>query len=154
MHATITETAKLLCYRTRATLYRLVSQGHLDDYLWELDGKRYLYMGKKKGKTLAQHIKSLVFDKNGFETIVSPSNVDEDQVKEALIEKGANPEIISKNLAELKSIKVGTKFPDQLVLGADSVISLDSKLINKPISREEAFDILKLLNGQKHYLIS
>ena len=99
-------------------------------------------------------VRKNILDKNGFETIVSPSNVDEDQVKEALIEKGANPEIISKNLAELKSIKVGTKFPDQLVLGADSVISLDSKLINKPISREEAFDILKLLNGQKHYLIS
>ena len=99
-------------------------------------------------------VRKNILDKNGFETIVSPSNVDEDQVKEALIEKGANPEIISKNLAELKSIKVGTKFPDQLVLGADSVISLDSKLINKPISREEAFDILKLLNGQRHYLIS
>ena len=98
-------------------------------------------------------VRKNILDKNGFETIVSPSNVDEDQVKEALIEKGANPEIISKNLAELKSIKVGTKFPDQLVIGADSVISLDSKLINKPISRE-AFDILKLLNGQKHYLIS
>ena len=99
-------------------------------------------------------VRKNILDKNGFETIVSPSNVDEDQVKEALIEKGANPEIISKNLAELKSIKVGTKFPDQLVLGADSVISLDSKLINKPISREDAFDILKLLNGRKHYLIS
>ena len=67
MHATISETAKLLGYKTRATIYRLVSQGHLDDYLWEFNGKRYLYMGKKKGKTLAQHIKSLVFDKNGFE---------------------------------------------------------------------------------------
>ena len=67
MHATISETAKLLGYRTRATIYRLVSQGQLDDYLWEFNGKRYLYMGKKKGKTLAQHIKSLVFDKNGFE---------------------------------------------------------------------------------------
>ena len=67
MHATISETAKLLGYKTRATIYRLVSQGQLDDYLWELNGKRYLYMGKKKGKTLAQHIKSLVFDNNGFE---------------------------------------------------------------------------------------
>ena len=99
-------------------------------------------------------VRKNILDKNGFETIVSPSNVDEDQVKEALIQKGAGPEIISKNLAELKSIKVGTKFPDQLVLGADSVISLDSKLINKPTSRKDALDILKLLNGQKHYLIS
>lgn len=95
-----------------------------------------------------------ILDKHGFQTTVSPSNVDEDQVKEALLEKGANPEIISKNLAELKSIKVGAKFPDQLVLGADSVISLNENLINKPSSREEAYEILKLLNGHKHYLIS
>ena len=95
-----------------------------------------------------------ILDKNGIQSIVSPSNVDEDQVKEALLEKGADPEIISKNLAELKSIKVSNKFPDQLVIGADSVISLNLELINKPSSREEAFSILKLLNGQKHYLIS
>ena len=95
-----------------------------------------------------------ILDKHGFQITVSPSNVDEDQVKEALLEKGADPEIISKNLAELKSIKVGAKFPDQLVLGADSVISLNENLINKPSSREEAFKILKLLNGHKHYLIS
>ena len=95
-----------------------------------------------------------ILDKNGIQSIVSPSNVDEDQVKEALLENGADPEIISKNLAELKSIKVSNKFPDQLVIGADSVISLNLELINKPSSREEAFSILKLLNGQKHYLIS
>ncbi len=95
-----------------------------------------------------------ILDKYGVVAIVTPSNVDEDQVKEALLEKGADPEIISKNLAELKSIKVSTKYPDQLVLGADSVISLDLKLINKPNSREEAYEILKLLNGKKHYLIS
>ncbi len=95
-----------------------------------------------------------ILDKNGIQSIVSPSNVDEDQVKEALLEKGADPEIISKNLAELKSVKVSNKFPDQLVIGADSVISLNLELINKPSSREEAFSILKLLNGQKHYLIS
>tara|TARA_B100001057_G_scaffold500249_1_gene614288 strand:+ start:828 stop:1412 length:585 start_codon:yes stop_codon:yes gene_type:complete len=99
-------------------------------------------------------VRKNILDKNGFETTVCPSNVDEDQVKEALLQKGADPEIISKNLAELKSIKVGTKYPDQLVLGADSVISLDSKLINKPTSREEALEILKTLNGQKHFLIS
>ncbi len=99
-------------------------------------------------------VRKQILDKHDFKTIVSPSNVDEDQVKEALMEQGAEPEIISKNLAELKSIKVSTKFPDQLVLGADSVVSLNSKLINKPSSREEALKILKLLNGKKHYLIS
>ena len=95
-----------------------------------------------------------ILDKYEVEVIVSPSNVDEDQVKEALLEKGADPEIISKNLAELKSVKVSNKYPDQLVLGADSVISLDQKLINKPNSRNEAYEILNLLNGKKHYLIS
>ena len=90
----------------------------------------------------------------GSSQLFLPSNVDEDQVKEALLEKGADPEIISKNLAELKSVKVSSKYPDQLVLGADSVISLDLKLINKPNSRDEAYNILKLLNGKKHYLIS
>ena len=82
------------------------------------------------------------------------SNVDEDQAKESLLESGATPEMISKNLAELKSIKVSNKFPDQLVLGADSVISLNDNLINKPNSREEAFNILKKLNNTTHYLIS
>ena len=99
-------------------------------------------------------VRKEILDRYGIEAKVSPSNVDEDQVKESLIEKGADPEIISKNLAELKSVKVSTKYPDQLVLGADSVISLDLKLINKPNSRDEAFQILKLLNGKKHYLIS
>ena len=84
MHATISETAKLLGYRTRATLYRLVSQGHLDDYLSKLNGKRYLYMGKKKGKTLAQHIKSLVFDKNGFEIYDFDPAKDMDRVGELI----------------------------------------------------------------------
>ena len=99
-------------------------------------------------------VRKEILDKYGVQSIVSPSNVDEDQVKEALLEKGADPEIISKNLAELKSVKVSIKYPDQLVLGADSVISLDLKLINKPNSRDEAYKILKLLNGNKHYLIS
>ena len=99
-------------------------------------------------------VRKNILDKYGFDSIVSPSNVDEDQVKEALLNKGADPEIISKNLAELKSVKVSAKYPDQLVLGADSVISLDLKLINKPNSRDEAYQILKLLNGKKHYLIS
>ena len=99
-------------------------------------------------------VRKNILDKYGFESRVSPSNVDEDQVKDALLDKGADPEIISKNLAELKSIKVSVKNPDALVLGADSVVSLNSKLINKPNSREEALSILKLLNGQRHYLIS
>ena len=85
---------------------------------------------------------------------MQPSNVDEDQVKESLLANGADPEIISKNLAELKSTKVSIKNPDKLVLGADSVISLNSRLINKPSNRDEALEILKKLNGQKHYLIS
>ena len=99
-------------------------------------------------------VRKNILDKHGLESVVSPSNVDEDQVKEALLYKGADPEIISKNLAELKSAKVSIKYPDYLVLGADSVISLNLKLINKPKSREEAYSILKLLNGNKHYLIS
>ena len=85
---------------------------------------------------------------------VVPSNVDEDQAKESLLESGATPEMISKNLAELKSVKVSNKFPDQLVLGADSVISLNDYLINKPNSRAEAFNILKKLNNTTHHLIS
>tara|TARA_B100000963_G_C22404493_1_gene570398 strand:+ start:220 stop:804 length:585 start_codon:yes stop_codon:yes gene_type:complete len=99
-------------------------------------------------------VRKNILDKYGVESIVAPSNVDEDQVKDALLNKGADPEIISKNLAELKSVKVSNKYPDHLVLGADSVISLNLKLINKPKSREEAYNILKLLNGNKHYLIS
>jgi septum formation protein len=87
-----------------------------------------------------------------FETIIS--NVDEDQIKDSLLAEGATPLEVSKNLAELKSIRVSNKNPDRLVLGADSVISLNNELINKPKSREEALDILKKLNNSKHYLIS
>ena len=87
-----------------------------------------------------------------FEVIVS--NVDEDQVKASLLAEGADPLIVSKNLAELKSTQVSKKNPDRLVLGADSVISLNNKLISKPNSREEALEILKKLNNTKHYLIS
>tara|TARA_B100001093_G_scaffold117904_1_gene110377 strand:- start:2673 stop:3251 length:579 start_codon:yes stop_codon:yes gene_type:complete len=99
-------------------------------------------------------VRKEILDKYNLPSDVQPSNVDEDQVKESLLANGADPEIISKNLAELKSIKVSAKNPDRLVLGADSVISLNSNLINKPISREEALEILKTLNGQKHFLIS
>ena len=92
--------------------------------------------------------------KNNFECIVVPSNVDEDQVKNSLLAAGANPSLVSKNLAELKSTKVSNKYPNQMVLGADSVISLDNQLINKPKSRKEAVSILEKLNGSVHYLIT
>ena len=85
---------------------------------------------------------------------VKPSNVDEDIVKSSLLKEKASPEIISKNLAELKANKVSTKYIDNLVLGADSVIDLDGELISKPNDRKEALEILKKLNGKKHYLIS
>ena len=99
-------------------------------------------------------VRKQILDKYKIETDVIASQVDEDQVKDSLLAEGANPLMISKNLAELKSIKVSNKNPNRLVLGADSVISLDEKLINKPKSREEALDILKMLNNSKHYLIS
>jgi len=92
--------------------------------------------------------------KNNVECIVVPSNVDEDQVKDSLLAAGADPSSVSKNLAELKSAKVSNKYPDQMVLGADSVISLDNQLINKPKSRKEALSILEKLNGSVHYLIT
>ncbi len=95
-----------------------------------------------------------ILDKNNIESIVEPSNVDEDIVKSSLIKEQATPEIISKNLAELKANKVSTKKVDQLVLGADSVIDLDGELISKPENREDAMKILKRLNGKSHFLIS
>jgi septum formation protein len=99
-------------------------------------------------------VRKKILEDYNIDCEVVPSNVDEDQAKESLLEGGAAPEMISKNLAELKSVKVSNKFPDQLVLGADSVISLDDNLINKPNSREEAFNILKKLNNTTHHLIS
>ena len=99
-------------------------------------------------------VRKEILDKYKISSKVIPSNVDEDQVKESLLEKGADPEIISKNLAELKSVKVSLKNPDMLVLGADSVVSLNQELINKPQDRKDALEILKKLNGQKHFLIS
>ena len=95
-----------------------------------------------------------ILDKNNIESIVEPSNVDEDIIKLTLIKEKASPEIISKNLAEIKANKVSAKKPDQLVLGADSVIDLDGELISKPESREDAMKILKKLNGKSHFLIS
>ncbi len=99
-------------------------------------------------------VRKKILDNYNIENEVVHSNVDEDQAKISLIDAGANPLLISKNLAELKSTKVSLKFPDTLVLGADSVISLNNELINKPKSREEAFSILKKLNNSIHYLIS
>jgi len=99
-------------------------------------------------------VRKKILDEYKIESEVIPSNIDEDQVKDSLLAEGANPLIISKNLAELKSINVSNKNPDRIVLGADSVISLNDKLINKPKSREEAMQILKELNNSRHYLIS
>ena len=99
-------------------------------------------------------VRKKILDKYNVDNEVIVSNVDEDEIKESLLAEGANPFSISKNLAEIKSIKVSIKNPDRYVLGADSVISLDEELINKPNSREEAFAILKRLNNLKHYLIS
>ena len=99
-------------------------------------------------------IRKDILDKNKIESLVEPSNVDEDIVKLSLLKENANPEIISKNLAELKANKVSVKMQDKIVLGADSVIDLDGELISKPNSREEAMVILKKLNGKSHFLIS
>ena len=99
-------------------------------------------------------VRKEILDKHNLPCEVKPSNVDEDVVKESLIKELASPEIISKNLAELKANKVSLIQKDQLVLGADSVIDLDNELISKPESREDALIILKKLNGKKHYLIS
>tara|TARA_B100001989_G_C24474219_1_gene430874 strand:- start:426 stop:1010 length:585 start_codon:yes stop_codon:yes gene_type:complete len=99
-------------------------------------------------------VRKKILDSHNIENEVVISNVDEDEVKKSLIAEGADPTLISKNLAEIKSLKVSTKNPDRLVLGADSVISLNGKLINKPRSREDALEILKKLNNTKHFLIS
>ena len=99
-------------------------------------------------------VRSEILKKYKINHNVVPSNIDEEQAKISLLAEGAKPDLISKNLAELKSIKVSNKYQDQLVLGADSVISLEDELINKPSSREEAFQILQKLNNTKHFLIS
>ena len=99
-------------------------------------------------------VREKILKQNGINSEVIPANIDEDQVKESLLKEGASPEIISKNLAELKANKVSEKKPDKLVLGSDSVIDLHGELISKPTNRDEAFSILKKLNGQKHQLIS
>ena len=99
-------------------------------------------------------VRKEILEKHKIYCEVKPSNVDEDIVKETLIRESASPEIISKNLAELKANKVSTNQENRMVIGADSVIDLDGELISKPESREEALTILKKLNGKKHSLIS
>ena len=99
-------------------------------------------------------VRKQILDKHKITSEVRPSNVNEDEVKASLLSNGATPLLISKNLAELKSNKVSTQNPDRIVLGADSVIDLNGELISKPISRENALNILKKLNGKKHQLIS
>ena len=99
-------------------------------------------------------VRKKILDENNISTLVEPSNVDEDSIKDRLIKEKASPEIISKNLAEIKANKVSQKKNDILVIGADSVIDLNGELISKPENRDEALEILKKLNGKKHSLIS
>ena len=99
-------------------------------------------------------VRKRILDEHNILNEVRPSNVDEDVVKSSLLKEKASPEIISKNLAELKANKISMKYSDNLVLGADSVIDFSGELISKPDNREEALEILRKLNGKKHYLIS
>mgnify|MGYP005992903743 CR=1 FL=1 len=99
-------------------------------------------------------VRKEILDKNNIKSFVMPSNVDEDIVKSSLLKEKASPELISKNLAELKANKVSSKQTNEIVLGADSVIDLNGELISKPENRDEAMTILKKLNGNSHFLIS
>ena len=99
-------------------------------------------------------VRKNILEKNNIYCDVEPSNVDEESVKESLIIENASPEVISKNLAELKANKISSKIEERIVLGADSVIDLSGELISKPTDRKEAMQILKKLNGREHYLIS
>jgi septum formation protein len=99
-------------------------------------------------------VRKEILEKNNISCDVHPSNIDEDVVKASLEKQNASPEIVSKNLAELKSNKVSAKFPDSYVIGADSVIDLKGKVVSKPENRDEALKILKSLNGETHHLIS
>ena len=99
-------------------------------------------------------VRKKILDENQIKCTVEPSNLDEEEVKKSLINQGATPELISKNLAELKAIKVSQMRPGEIVLGADSVIDLNGKLISKPTNRKEAINILESLNGKSHFLIS
>ena len=99
-------------------------------------------------------VRKKILEENKINVIVEPSNVDEDSVKKSLLIENASPEIISKNLAELKANKISLKRTEELVLGADSVIDLKGKIISKPINRKNALEILNDLNGKTHHLIS
>jgi len=99
-------------------------------------------------------VRKKILEKNGIICAVEPANIDEDLVKESLLNEGASPSIISKNLAELKANKISEKKNGELVLGADSIIDLNGEIVSKPSNRDKALDILKKLNGKKHYLIS
>ena len=99
-------------------------------------------------------VRKKILDQNNIMCEVIPANVDEDLIKRSMLEEKATPKIISKNLAEVKANKISQKKPEEIVLGADSVIDLDGELISKPTNREEAINILKKLNGKKHKLIS
>ena len=99
-------------------------------------------------------VRKKILDENNIKCTVEPSNLDEDEVKKSLINQGATPELISKNLAELKANKVSQKRNGEIVLGADSVIDLNGKIISKPKNRTEAMNILTSLNGKSHFLIS
>jgi len=111
-------------------------------------------MNKKIILASKSEVKKKILDQNNIIAEVMPANVDEDSIKESMLEEKATPEIISKNLAELKANKISEKIPDLLVLGADSVIDLEGNLISKPKDRDEALSILQKLNGKKHQLIS
>ena len=99
-------------------------------------------------------VRKKILEENKIECFVEPANVDEDLVKESLLKDNVSPDIISKNLAEIKANKISQKMNDELVLGADSVIDLEGNIVSKPTNRNEALTILKKLNGKKHHLIS
>ena len=99
-------------------------------------------------------VRKEILEKHGLDCDVQPSNVDEDIIKESLEKQKATPELVSKNLAELKANKVSQKFPESFVIGADSVIDLKGKVISKPLNRNDAVEILRNLNGETHHLIS
>ena len=99
-------------------------------------------------------VRKKILDENQIECEVFPSNIDEESVKKSLLRENVSPEIISKNLAELKANKISLKFNNEIVLGADSVIDINKELVSKPKDRQKALEILKKLNGKTHYLIS
>ena len=99
-------------------------------------------------------VRKKILEENGISCEINPANINEDLIKESLLKEGATPDIISKNLAELKANKISQKSNGAIVLGADSIIDLNGNIISKPFNREEALEILQKLNGKKHFLIS